>query len=129
MDQGSVKNAITEKTSCFLLILECLLFSGSTASTAVYCDWLGPWLGAGRSQWLGVPCPEGTNKTMRKGQWKLMVWYAQESSVPGTFTASGLCAWSSAHIFKYKYVCVFTHTHTKCNFKNQFVSVFLSIDY
>lgn len=35
------KNALTEKLDpWFLLILECLLFSGSTDGTAAYCDWL-----------------------------------------------------------------------------------------
>lgn len=35
------KDAGTEKLDPrFLLILECLLFSGSTDGTAAYCDWL-----------------------------------------------------------------------------------------
>lgn len=51
-----------ENISCFPLILECLWFSGSTATIAIYCDWLGPWLGVGGSLWLVVTCAEGTNK-------------------------------------------------------------------
>ena len=34
------------------------MFSGSTAGIAIYCDWVGPWLGVRGSLWLGVPCAE-----------------------------------------------------------------------
>lgn len=51
-----------ENSSCFLVTLDWLLFSGSSAGVAVYCDWVGPWLGVRGSLWLGVPCAEVTNK-------------------------------------------------------------------